>query len=220
MSVVLYGASLSPYVRKVRMALAYKKIEYQQVNVIPSSDDKPEEFVQNSPLGKIPLIHIDDLWLPDSSAILGYLERAYPEMLLLSNDPKLAARALWFEAYAATQMNSVIGGHLFAELILAPALFNRESNWEEIELARTKEIPEILDYLESQIEGDYLLGDTLGYADICVGSSFVTMHHCNENCDPEKWPKMAKYISRVLDHAVCQEVLVDEYAFLKMATKG
>ena len=51
MSIVLYGASLSPYVRKVRFALAYKCLDYEQVSVIPASGDLPDEFKANSPLG-------------------------------------------------------------------------------------------------------------------------------------------------------------------------
>jgi glutathione S-transferase len=214
MSIVLYGAGLSPYVRKVRLALALKGLDYELIPVIPQSDDKPEEFVKNSPLGKIPLIHIDDFYLADSSAILSYLERSRPDTSLLSDDPKLAAKAMWFEAYASSHMTSVIGGHLFAELILAPAFFNRPSNQEEIELAKTVEIPEIFDYLESVLCADYLLGNTLGHADICVGGSFVTMGHCGVGCDAAKWPKTSAYIDRLMSDPVFSPIISDEQQFL------
>lgn len=214
MSIVLYGASLSPYVRKVRLALTFKGLDYQQIPVIPIGDDQPEEFKKNSPLGKIPLINIDDMWLPDSSAILAYLERSRPETPLLSSDPKQAARALWYEAYAASHMVSVIGGHLFAEVVLAPAFFGRESNLEEIELAKTVEIPEIFDYLESVLDSNYLVGESLGHADICVAGTFVSMHHCGVYCDTSKWPKTAAYIKRVTNDPVFLPIIEDEQAFI------
>ena len=217
MTIKLYGAIVSPYVRKVRLALAYKGLSYEQISVIPSSPEKPLEFVANSPLGKIPLLHIDDIWLPDSRVILAYLEQSRPEHNLLSTNPKLAARALWFEEYAASHMTSVIGGHLFAELILAPYFFKRDSNLEEIELARTQEIPAIFDYLEAELLNNYLVGDNFGHADLCVGSILVTLNHCKEECDSSRWPKTAAYIERVLGSPVFEQVIADERAFLAAA---
>ena len=214
MSITLYGANLSPFVRKVRMALEYRNLDYELVPVIPNADDKPAEFVANSPLGKIPLAKIDNLWLPDSSVILAYLERAHSDQPLLSDDPAQAARALWYEAYAGSHMTSVIGGHLFAELILAPLLFKRESNKEEIELAKSQEIPAIFDYLESQLHSDYLVGDTLGHADICVGSPLVTLQHCNVECDASRWPKTAAYIKRFTSDPAFADIINEEKNFL------
>ena len=213
MSIKIYGANISPYVRKVRLALALKELDYEQVQVIPNSDDQPPEFKANSPLGKIPLAYIDDTWIPDSAVILAYLERARPQRPLLSTDPKKAAKALWYEAYAGSHMTSVIGGHLFAEVILAPAFFKRESNHEEIELAKTQEIPAIFDYLESQLESDYLVGDSMGHADICVGSPFVAMHHCGVSCDASHWPKTAAYIERLFSDPVFKTIIAEEQAF-------
>ena len=214
MTIKLYGAIVSPYVRKVRLALAYKGLSYEQISVIPSSPEKPAEFVANSPLGKIPLLYIDDIWLSDSRVMLAYLEQSRPEHSLLSANPKLAARALWFEEYAASHMSSVIGGHLFAELILAPHFFKRASNKAEIELARTEEIPAIFDYLEAQLTDDYMVGNDFGHADLCLGSMFITLEHCNEECDSGKWPKTAAYIDRVMGAPVFQSVLADEKIML------
>ena len=74
-SITLYGAPISPFVRKARLALKYKDINYQLVPVIPVDDNLPAEFNANSPLGKIPLLHTGDTWLPDSSVICAWLEK-------------------------------------------------------------------------------------------------------------------------------------------------
>ncbi|NND82376.1 MAG: glutathione S-transferase family protein [Gammaproteobacteria bacterium] len=220
MSIKIYGAMLSPYVRKARLALGFKGLEYETIPVIPLGDDQPEEFKANSPLGKIPLAYIDDIWLPDSSVILAYLERTRPDPALLSDDPKLAARALWFGEYMASKMVPVVGGHLFAELILAPNLFNRESNWEEIELAKNVEIPEIFDYLETQLESDFLVGDDFGHADLCVGGAFLTMRHCEVACDASRWPKTAAYIKRVHALPLFEQTFAEEMAFRSAMVGG
>nr|WHW29692.1 putative glutathione S-transferase family protein [uncultured bacterium] len=210
MSIKIYGAGISPYVRKVRMALAIRELDYELIPVIPGSDDQPKEFKANSPLGKIPLAYLDDIYIPDSSVILAYLERARSENSLLSSDAKLAAKALWYEEYADSKMVSVIGGHLFAEMILAPAFFQRESNQEEIDLAKNEEIPAIFDYLENELSSDFLLGNSIGHADVCVGSPFVTMHHCGVQCDASRWPKTAAYIERVTGHSAFAKIIEEE----------
>lgn len=213
MTISIYGADLSPFVRKTRLALAFKALDYELIPVIPNGGDAPEEFKANSPLGKIPLAHIDGHWIPDSSVILAYLERAFPNPPLLSTDPALAAKALWLEEYADSHIVNVIGGHLFAEVILAKLLFQREPNHEEIELAKTQEIPAIFDYLETQLTSDYLIGDSLGHADICVCSPFISMHHCEVFCDASRWPKTAAYIKRVTSDPIFS-IVEAEKAFL------
>ncbi len=74
---ILHGSNISPYVRKVRVALAYKGIEYDDVQQIPFG--APPEFVAKSPLSKIPCWEEGELILPDSSVILSYLEHRYPD---------------------------------------------------------------------------------------------------------------------------------------------
>lgn len=220
MSISLYGVGISPYVRKVRMALALKELEYEHILVLPGSPDQPEAFKENSPLGKIPLAQIDGHWLPSSSVILAYLEKTQSDHPLLSDDPVVMAKQLWWEEYAASKMTAVIGGHLFAELILAPHFFKREANQEEIDLARSTEIPEIFDYLESELKTDFLTSDTISHADVCVGSPIFTLSHCGETCDAARWPKTAAYIMRIMTHPKFMPIFEDEKAFMAAAMAG
>ncbi|MGB1190602.1 MAG: glutathione S-transferase family protein, partial [Pseudomonadales bacterium] len=69
---ILHGANISPYVRKVRVVLAYKGIEYNNTQQSPFG--APKEFVAKSPLSKIPCWEEGELVLPDSSVIVSYLE--------------------------------------------------------------------------------------------------------------------------------------------------
>ena len=91
----LHGVSLSPFVRKVRVALAEKSIAYEQVPVMPFN--QTDEYFAKSPLGKIPCWEDGEFVLPDSSAIIAYLERVHPEPALYPSDPKEFGRALWYE---------------------------------------------------------------------------------------------------------------------------
>ena len=90
----IHGLNVSPFVRKTRVALAEKGIPYElkPVNLLAPSP----EFKQMSPLGKIPVLRHDDLTLPDSSCILAYLERRFPEPALYPQNPAQYGRALFY----------------------------------------------------------------------------------------------------------------------------
>ena len=54
----LIGSSTSPFVRKARIALTEKRIEYQFVLANPF--DPAAQVAQLNPLGKVPVLLIDD----------------------------------------------------------------------------------------------------------------------------------------------------------------
>ena len=197
--ITLYGAPISPYVRKVRAVLAYKDIPFDLVFVIPQSPDQPEEFKANSPLGKIPLLKVGERYLSDSSVICAWLEREYPEKPLLPDDNFETAQALWFEEYAGSVMTTAMAGHLFAEVVLAKAVFNREPLQSDIDKALNVELPAIFDYLETQVAGDTLLASGFSLADVAVGSISTAMLLAGHAADPKIWPNTARYLSALLE---------------------
>ena len=212
----LYGVLLSPFVRKIRLALNFKGLDYEIIPVYPIPNaEKPVEFLANSPLGKIPLLRVNDDYLADSTIMCAWLERAHPEPALVSVDPMLAAKTLWFEAYMSSKMAPAIGGHLFVELVLAKKVFGREPIQADIDLALGTEIPAIFDYLTTQLKSDFLMGDTVTLADIVVGSQFLSLSHCNYVCDGSIWPEVAAYIERIMGLDIFKNGLKDEQQFLQ-----
>jgi len=65
---IVYGATLSPFVRKVMVAGAEKGIDLELRSVVPQSEDA--EFRECSPFGKIPGLRDGDFTLSDSTAII------------------------------------------------------------------------------------------------------------------------------------------------------
>src|SRR5690242_6483351 len=97
----LFGASASPFVRKVRVVLAEEKI--------PAWQD-------------------GDRSIADSSVICAYLERTHPEPRLYPADPYEYARALWFEEYADTALVNVVGPKIFFQKFVRPRFFNQPTD--------------------------------------------------------------------------------------------
>jgi glutathione S-transferase len=78
----LIASPTSPYVRKVRIALAEKKIEYQRVDASPWEVDNPVHAW--SPLGKVPVLVLDDgTQLFDSRVIVEYIDTVSPVSRLI-----------------------------------------------------------------------------------------------------------------------------------------
>ena len=78
----LLGSPGSPYVRKVRIVLAEKRVDYEYVIGRPSApDSRVHEF---NPLGKIPvLVRADGSTIYDSVVIVEYLEGLVAEPRLI-----------------------------------------------------------------------------------------------------------------------------------------
>lgn len=90
---------------RVRIALNLKGISYRYV---PVSSLEPGEYHRPNPQGLLPALDIGDgRVVPQSSAILSYIEEAYPDPSLLPEDPALRAEARGFAAHIAAEMHAL-----------------------------------------------------------------------------------------------------------------
>jgi len=194
---ILHGQNLSPFVRKVRVALAHKGIEYEAKQTIPFGAGP--EFLKLSPLSKIPCWEEGDLVLPDSSVILGYLEHKYPEPALMPSDPGLRARALWFEEYADTKL-AICLATIFFQRFVRPNFFKQEPDEALIKNTMENELPPALDYIAEQLgDNDFLVDNTFSVADIASTSPFVNFRLGGGEVDTDRWPTVVAYVERVFE---------------------
>lgn len=112
--ITLYGAAVSPWYNKVKVALIEKGVNFEEKLQRPSQD---EAVLQASPMGKIPYVDINGFKLAESSAILEWLEDAYPTVSLLppSTNDRARARemALMIEQYLISVSGPLLGHLLF-----------------------------------------------------------------------------------------------------------
>jgi glutathione S-transferase len=81
---ILHHLPLSPYARKVRLALAEKRLPFE-LRVEKPWERRPEYLALN-PSGSVPtLVEENGLAIPDSSVICEYLDEAYPDTPLLGH---------------------------------------------------------------------------------------------------------------------------------------
>ena len=209
---IVYGASLSPFVRKVLAYGAEKGLELEHKPLGLGSDDP--DFLAASPFRKIPAFSDGDFGISDSSAIIHYLEAKYPEPALIPSEPKARARVIWFDEFADTIL-CACGAKMFFNRIVAPRFLGREGDLETADKAEKEELPPILDYLERTIpEGGWLVGDGITLADIAVATAFANFRHLGMPVDSRRYPRVAEFAERMLARPSFAGWVEREAAFL------
>src|SRR3954471_4852627 len=79
MSLILYYGSGSPYAWRAQLALEHKALPYElKVLSFSAGDTRKPEFVALNPRHQVPVLVDGDFTLYESSAIVEYLDEAYP----------------------------------------------------------------------------------------------------------------------------------------------
>jgi glutathione S-transferase len=212
----VYGVNASPFVRKVRVFLAEKGIQYDLDPVIPVNVSP--EYRKISPLGKVPAYRDGDVTLADSSVICAYLERAHPEPSLYPRAPYEYARALWFEEYADGGLTPIIGPKIFFTKIIGPLFFNAPRNDAAAAKVVDEELPPYFDYLEGELgTADALVGGRFSIADVGIGSQLVNFQHSGFSVDAKRWPKLARYAAAIYARPSFKALIEEERPTLGLA---
>lgn len=199
---IVYGSSISPFVRKV-LAFAHEKgvaVECVRVGLGQGGPD----FAEASPFAKMPALRDPgaddgrDFVISDSTAICHYIEAKHPEHPLIPAAPIARARVVWFEEFADTML-AASGSKMFFNRFVSPMILKRPGDEGIASRAEAEELRPLLDYLERIVPGDgFLVGDALTLADIAVASPFVNLHHIGWMHDPAYWPRVAGYVTAIL----------------------
>lgn len=209
---ILYGSSLSPFVRKVLAYGAEKGLDLELTPTVPG--DPNPDFRLASPFGKMPAFRDGDFTLADSSAIIHYLEAKFRDPPLIPSDPQLKGKTIWFEEFADTILASC-GAKMFFNRVVAP-LIGRPGDLAAAETAERDELPPILDYLEGVAPdaGGFLVGGRITLADIAVASPFANLAHLGCELDPQRHAKLRAYVDSILSRPSFAPWIERETAFL------
>ena len=190
----IIGGPASPYVRKVLAALTWKGIAYEIDPIVPFYGD--DAFGKINPLRRIPVYSDDRVTLCDSSVIVQYLEDRWPEKGLYPADIGARARARWLEEFADTRVGDVFIWKLFYDAVIAPGVFGAARNAQQRAAVLATDLPEVMDYLESQMpDGGFLCG-ALSVADLALAPHFSNLAWARVELDWTRWPKTGAWLKR------------------------
>jgi glutathione S-transferase len=203
----IHGVPISVHTRKVIVAALEKGLPFQNEPVIPFNP--PAGWERLSPTGKIPVVSDGDFDLADSSVICAYLEREHPRPPLYPADTRGHVRALWLEEYAdSTVFREVIHG-LFFQTVIRPKILGQSTDTQAVKNIEAEAAPRVFAYLESQVDGDYLVGKAFGIADTAVMSNLINYHYLGYRIDP-RYPKLATYFKAMLRQPSLAKALAAE----------
>lgn len=158
----LIGSLTSPYVRKIRIVLAEKKIDYDLVLDSPWAEDT--QVASLNPLGKVPVLVLDDeSTLFDSRVIAEYLDTVAPNNRLIPASGRERISVKRWEALADGVLDAAVAAFLESRRPDG----ERSASW--IERQRGK-IALTLKAMSDELgEQPWCHGNSLSLADIAVG---------------------------------------------------
>lgn len=152
----LISHKLCPYVQRVAIVLAEKNIEFQRVDI--DLNAKPNWFLAISPLGKTPVLQVDDAPIFESAVICEFLDdtaapRLHPE------DPLLRSRHRAWMEFGSQLLNGIAG---FYSATSEAALFSKVT-----------ELANKFDQIEAVLgAGPYFQGEHFSMVDAVFGPIF------------------------------------------------
>ncbi|PZU08999.1 MAG: glutathione S-transferase [Sphingobium sp.] len=191
---IIHGARLSPFVRKVVVFAAEKGIP---VEVKTAGFGRGAEgYFKGSPFGKIPALEDGDFLLSDSTAIVTYMDALKPGEEMIPADPKARARTVWFDEFGDT-IAQAAGQKIFFNRAVARRL-QREPDLAAADAAEAEEMPAIYDYVESVLPpSGWLVEDRFTLADLAAACPLINVGYVSDGLDAQRWPKTAAWLAAV-----------------------
>lgn len=159
----LIGSNTSPYVRKVRVVMAEKKLDYTfELENVWAADTR---ILQSNPLGKVPCLMMEDgSALYDSRVIAEYLDTLTPVCKLLPPNGRDRADVKVWEALADGVLDAAVLVRL--EKTLRPQE-QQSPQWIARQLGKVRAGLQVMS--EKLGENAFCMGKNYSLADVAVG---------------------------------------------------
>ena len=185
----------SPYARKVRVVLAEKRIECQSVEMSPWAPDT--RVPQFNPLGKIPVLMLDDdTALYDSRVIVEYLDDVSPVSRLIPDPARQRIVVRRWEALADGMCDAAIG--IVLERRRAPA----QQSPDYIDRQQRKLAAGLAEMSRELGERTWCNGEAFTLADIAAGCmlGYLDLRHADIDWRGH-YPSLARHAEKLARRA-------------------
>ncbi|KAL2504473.1 Glutathione S-transferase DHAR3 [Abeliophyllum distichum] len=166
-----------PFTQRVLLTLEEKSLPYDLKLV--DLGNKPEWFLKISPEGKVPLIKLDEKWIPDSDVITQALEEKFPEPPLATPPEKAS-----------------VGSKIFSTFI---GFLKSKDPSDGTEQALLDELTAFNDYLKEN--GPFINGDKISAADFSLGPKLyhleIALGYYKKWSVPDSLPYLKAYMKSI-----------------------
>ena len=203
----LYGLRMSNYYSLTKALLIEKALDFEEVKKAPS---QKEDFLMLSPMGKMPAIEVDGVYLSESIAIAGYLERLQPQPALLPDDALHAAKVMELVCHLKLDVE------LVARRLLPEVLFKQPVS-EETKVAVKADLAKGMKAVERLFVGaPYAAGDQLTLADFytfyCFGLSSGMVKAVYDEDLLDGYPAIQNVLALMAEHPSVKRVETEKSA--------
>ncbi|MBP6645078.1 MAG: glutathione S-transferase family protein [Burkholderiaceae bacterium] len=187
MNLVLCYSPLSPFCRKVRMAMEFKGLPFSLVDT-----DRLEDLPAWNPRAEVPILIHGETVVCNSADILAYLDRLSPQAALYPSDAAKFADVRTWERIADTQLDAIvttIGNWHFADLPPMP---------DGLMQAAKRDLNTLYDRLQERLsDHEYLCGnisaaDFAAYPHVASGAALGLKFDAQRHPDIQRWLKVMR----------------------------
>lgn len=198
----LYTGDLSPYSAKVRMqiyAMGLTDIEFE----LP-----PSFFLgklsEVSPIGRIPVLEVEDGIIPESEVIAEYLDDLYPDQALVGANPRARANV--------RLLSRIADIYLMNNIFMVLPQINRKTRVDAVRDLLIGQVVRGMGALERHIgTGEFAAGDTLTRADCSLVPALWLCENTVPRLDVdnpiEATNKVAAYWQKIQGNDIAARVL-------------
>lgn len=195
----LISFDLCPYVQRAAIVLREKGVAYERVDI--DLANKPDWFLTLSPLGKVPVLKVDDEVLFESTVIAEYLDETHAPRLHPSDPLTRARHRAWME---------------FGSSILSDIWIVETTPDETAFAAKLAAVKEKFERVEAQLgQGPFFGGAAFSLVDAVFAPVFRYFDVFDEIADLgvfSQTPKVRAWRKALAARASVREVVAPDYA--------
>lgn len=203
----LYHMWLSPFSRKVRVVLDVKRIDFELK--VERVWERREKFLKLNPAGTVPVfVEEGGTVIPDSCAIVEYLDEAYPEPGLYGDTPLDRAESRRLSAWFDGKFHTEVGRFLIAEKVQKIFLKMGQPDSKALRCA-ARNLKTHLAYVDYLIaRRNYLAGNQFSMADITAAAHVSVVDYLGD-INWDDYPDAKDWYLRVKSRRSFRSILKD-----------
>ncbi len=194
----LISFNLCPFVQRSVITLKKKGIDFKVTYI--ELDDKPEWFLQISPLGKVPVVKYGDEVLFESAVINEFLDEITPNPIMPSDPLQKAKQRGWIE--------------FSSQIIVNQYLLSIADNQEDFDQHSANLLDKLQRLERATSDEQYFTGANFSLVDAALAPLFTRLeiikNHFNHNFLTEL-PKLTTLSQRLIQLPAVKESVIDDF---------
>lgn len=193
----LYDNAFSPFARKVRMVLEHKDLAFEAIDGLRKSTHDSLEAVNGRV--EVPTLDHDGLLVVNSSDVVAYLDRVFPQSPVYPPDTKGYVKARAWERCADTTIDPILVDISYWTWAERP-----DSMPSGMRDAAKRDLDVVYAALELELVGREFVCGPLSIADFALFPHLVSARPLGVAIDDRRFPHLTAWLVRMRSLPVCQ----------------